>query len=113
MIEWGIDLCDRSCLPVYLESSPTTAPLYKKMGFVTLKEKIVHKKETLGTDSDIEVPLMVRMPSHTKLTFDEWREQGYPDFDKPPKQTLTWSSIPVIGGLIQRVVKVITSFLHS
>lgn len=83
------------------------------MGFVTLKEKIVHKKETLGTEADIEVPLMVRMPSFSKLTFEEWREQGYPDFERPPQASLTWPHIPILGGLLQRVVKAITSFLHA
>jgi hypothetical protein len=66
-----IDLCDRCGLPLYLESSPTTMPLYKKMGFTILKEKIVHKKEVLNTDADIEVPLMVRMPSFAGMNFYE------------------------------------------
>jgi hypothetical protein len=63
---------------VYLESSPTTQGLYHKLGFEFLNEKIVHKAAVLGTDTDIEVPLMVRMPSFAKLDFYEWREQGYP-----------------------------------
>ncbi|KAI1844477.1 hypothetical protein JX265_010028 [Neoarthrinium moseri] len=113
LIEWGIDLCDRSNLPIYLESSPTTMPLYKKMGFVTLKEKIVHKKEVLGTDEDIEVPLMVRMPSYANMTFDQWRERGYPDFEKPGLSTGSGSHIPVLGGLISRVVKMLTGLIHS
>ncbi|KAK9422937.1 hypothetical protein SUNI508_04604 [Seiridium unicorne] len=113
LIEWGIDLCDRSGLPIYLESSPTTMPLYKKMGFVILKEKIVHKKDILGTEADIEVSLMVRMPSFADITFDEWRAQGYPDFERPAQASLMWPQVPIVGGLIQRIVKVITSFLHS
>lgn len=53
------------------------------MGFETLKEKIVHKAEVLGTETDIEVPLMVKMPSAAKgMTFDEWREKGYPAWEK-------------------------------
>jgi hypothetical protein len=66
-------------LPVYFESSPSTVKLYEKMGFERLKESVVHKAEVLGTDTDIEVPLMVKMPSSAGgLTFEEWRAKGYP-----------------------------------
>lgn len=55
--------------------------LYKKMGFEVLEEEIVHEAALLGTDEDIVVPLMVKMPSSAKgLTFKEWRESGYPEF---------------------------------
>jgi hypothetical protein len=80
-------------LPVYFESSPSTVNLYKKAGFELLSEKIVHKAETLGTPSDIEVPLMVKMPSVAAgMTFEEWRRNGYPAFGKrqpveQPKET--------------------------
>lgn len=81
LLEWGIDLCERSRLPVYFEASPTVVELYKKMGFELLRETVVHKAEVLGTDSDITIPLMVRMPSAAKgLGFYEWKEQGYPRF---------------------------------
>jgi hypothetical protein len=52
------------------------------MGFELLEEKIVHKAEVLGTETDIEVPLMVKMPSAAGgLSFAEWREKGYPAFE--------------------------------
>ncbi len=55
--------------------------LYKKMGFEVLDEQIVHEAALLGTDEDIVVPLMVKMPSCAKgMTFSEWRETGYPEF---------------------------------
>lgn len=108
LIEWGIDLCDRCGLPLYLESSPTTMPLYRKMSFTILKEKIVHRKEVLGTDEDIEVPLMVRMPSFANMTFYEWRERGYPAFEKPRVLSAPWSYIPVFGELASRIFKAIT-----
>ena len=81
LVQWGIDLCERTALPLYLESSPTTLELYAKMGFEKLRETVVHDAELLGTDSDITVPLMVRMPSAGKgLSFYEWQEKGCPRF---------------------------------
>lgn len=51
------------------------------MGFEVLEEQIVHEAALLGTDEDIVVPLMVRMPSCAKgMKFKEWCETGYPEF---------------------------------
>jgi hypothetical protein len=70
-------------LPLYFESSPSTINLYKKMGFELLPETIVHKAEVLGTEKDIEVPLMVKMPSAAGgITFEQWRREGCPEFSK-------------------------------
>ncbi|KFA67794.1 hypothetical protein S40285_04511 [Stachybotrys chlorohalonatus IBT 40285] len=83
LVQWGIELGEKASLPVYFESSPSTVGLYKKMGFQELDEKIVHKAATLGTETDIEVPLMVKMPSSAKgMSFNEWRSSGYPDLGK-------------------------------
>lgn len=60
-----IDLGNASQLPIYLESSPGTERLYYKMGFRRLPGEmgsIVHRAEVLGTEQDIEVPLMVMIP---------------------------------------------------
>lgn len=82
LILWGVDLADRAELPVYIESSPSTWQLYERVGFERINEKLVHSKDLLGTDEDIEVPLMVRMPSCANgLSFDEWRANGYPPFE--------------------------------
>ncbi|KAI1114539.1 putative GNAT family acetyltransferase [Nemania sp. NC0429] len=81
--EWAIDLGNKTNLPVYFESSPSTVNLYKKMGFELMPETVIHKAEVLGTDMDIEVPLMVKMPSGAGgMPFDEWRRSGYPSFQK-------------------------------
>lgn len=84
LIKWGLEVSDRVGLPIYCESSPTTFKLYQKFGFKVLKnEKLIHKKEVLGTDEDIEVPLMVRMPAVAgDMSFEEWQEAGYPAFEK-------------------------------
>jgi len=77
---------EKSQLPIYCEASPTTYKLYLKFGFKQVKEKLVHKKELLGTPTDIEVPLMVWMPSGAAgLSFDEWRESGYPSWETVAK----------------------------
>ena len=69
---------EQTGLPVYFESSPSTVRLYEKMGFEVLpRHRIVHRVADLGSEDDIEVPLMVRMPSSAGgMTFDEWRRQG-------------------------------------
>ncbi|KAJ2980375.1 hypothetical protein NUW58_g6959 [Xylaria curta] len=77
--EWALDLGEKTKLPVYFESSPSTVNLYKKMGFELLPETVVHKAEVLGTETDIEVPLMVKMPTTAgSMSFQEWRGSGYP-----------------------------------
>ncbi|KAI0435577.1 putative GNAT family acetyltransferase [Xylaria telfairii] len=84
--EWALDLGEKTTLPVYFESSPSTVNLYKKMGFELLPERIVHKAGVLGTPTDIEVPLMVKMPSAAGgIAFEEWRNLGYPSFNQRPK----------------------------
>ncbi|KAM0254006.1 hypothetical protein ACHAQJ_006976 [Trichoderma viride] len=81
LVQWGLDLGERSGLPVYFESSPSTVGLYTKLGFELLNEKVIHKAEVLGTDKDIEVPLMVKMPSLAGgMSFAEWKSKGYPEF---------------------------------
>jgi len=77
---------EKTQLPIYCEASPTTYKLYLKFGFKQVKEKLVHSKEVLGTPTDIEVPLMVWMPSGAGgLSFDEWRESGYPSWEAVAK----------------------------
>ena len=78
LVQWGIDMGEQTGLPVYFESSPSTVRLYEKMGFEVLpRHRIVHRVADLGSEDDIEVPLMVRMPSSAGgMTFDEWRRQG-------------------------------------
>jgi hypothetical protein len=81
MVSFGIDLCNRTGLPLYFEASPSSVGLYEKFGYERLKETIVHKAELLGTEEDVTVPLMVRMPKFSGcLSFYEWKEKGYPSF---------------------------------
>lgn len=81
LLQWGMELGERTALPVCFESSPSTVGMYEKMGFERLDDTIVHKAEVMGTEKDIEVPLMVRMPSIANgMTFQEWRASGYPPY---------------------------------
>ncbi|KAK1751076.1 puromycin N-acetyltransferase [Echria macrotheca] len=60
-----VDLGNNSRLPIYLESSPGSEKLYQRMGFRRLPGemgKVVHCAELLGTEQDVEVPLMMRVP---------------------------------------------------
>lgn len=84
MASFGIDLCDRTGLPLYFEASPTSVGLYEKLGYERLKETIVHKADLLGTEEDVSVPLMVRMPKAARgMSFYEWKEKGHPSFSQP------------------------------
>jgi GNAT superfamily N-acetyltransferase len=76
LLQWGRDMGERLQLPVYFESSPSTVGMYEKAGCERLEEKIVHKAEVTGTESDIEVPLMVMMPAG--MSFKEWLKKGDP-----------------------------------
>ncbi|VBB87334.1 Putative protein of unknown function [Podospora comata] len=79
---WGLSFVDYTNLPMYFEASPSSVGLYEKLGYERLKETIVHKAETLGTATDISVPLMVKMPkSAGGMSFYEWKEKGYPKFN--------------------------------
>ncbi|KAK1969010.1 acyl-CoA N-acyltransferase [Colletotrichum sublineola] len=81
LTKWGLDMAELAGLPVYLESSEEGFGLYKRLGFEVLKEKIVHRAGLVGAEKDVEVPLMVKMPSAAKgLSFEECRAQGYPPF---------------------------------
>ncbi|KAK3946885.1 hypothetical protein QBC32DRAFT_319492 [Pseudoneurospora amorphoporcata] len=65
-----INLSDDSGLPIYLESSASAEGLYKKMGFVRVPEesaRVIHSKSVLGTETDVEVPLMIKTPAKTRL----------------------------------------------
>ncbi|KAK3988933.1 hypothetical protein QBC44DRAFT_328460 [Cladorrhinum sp. PSN332] len=89
---WGLEFCDYTNLPMYFEASPSSVGLYEKLGYERLKEKIVHKAELLGTETDLEVPLMVRMPKAARgMSFYEWKEKGFPPFNAatgPKKERL-------------------------
>ncbi|GAB1312645.1 hypothetical protein MFIFM68171_02855 [Madurella fahalii] len=66
LVQALIDLSDSTGLPIYLESSPGSYGLYKKMGFCRVPEdiaKVVHEAEVLDTEKDVEVPLMIRLPT--------------------------------------------------
>ncbi|KAK1750343.1 hypothetical protein QBC47DRAFT_464855 [Echria macrotheca] len=81
LAKFGLELADRTALPIYFEASPSVVNLYLKLGYEKLKEEIVHKGDVLGLEEDIVVPLMVRMPAAANgMGFYEWREKGYPRF---------------------------------
>lgn len=85
-------MSEKSGLPIYCESSPTTFTMYQKFGFKILKEKLIHSKEVLGTEDDIDVPLMVRMPAAAgQLSFEEWQELGYP----------SWENVPITNKVVE------------
>lgn len=65
LIQATIDLADSTSLPIYLESSPEAETVYAKKGFRRVPAdiaQVVHEAAVLGTEIDVEVPLMVRLP---------------------------------------------------
>ncbi|KAL0471165.1 hypothetical protein QR685DRAFT_276520 [Neurospora intermedia] len=88
LAKYGFEMSERCQLPVYFEASPSSIGLYTKAGYEVLKETVVHKAETLGTEEDVVVPLVVRMPSSANgMSFYEWKEKGYPNFNTPSTKT--------------------------
>lgn len=83
-LEYAIVTANHLGLPLYFESSPSTLGLYKKLGFEELPERVVHKAALLGTEEDVEIPLMVRMPASAGgMTFAQWMASGYPSLSAP------------------------------
>jgi predicted GNAT family N-acyltransferase len=63
LAQWAIDLSEQTGVPVYLEASPKLYKWYEKLGFLRLKEEVVHHAVDLGTKNDVAIPLMVKLPS--------------------------------------------------
>ncbi|KAK4234192.1 puromycin N-acetyltransferase [Achaetomium macrosporum] len=66
LVQALIDLSESTGLPIYLESSPGSQGLYKKMGFMQVPgevARVVHEAAVLGTEKDVEVPLMIKLPA--------------------------------------------------
>lgn len=71
-----VDLSNRSGLPIYLESTASAVRLYSGMGFRMVPgdvARVVHDAAVLGTEKDVEVPLMVKLPAPVA---DEGRGNG-------------------------------------
>ncbi|KAK2788988.1 hypothetical protein FQN53_002804 [Emmonsiellopsis sp. PD_33] len=81
LMEWGLGVGEKLQLPVYLESSSAGLPLYTKLGFERLSESAVLSPALTHKDSDVEIPLMVKMPAAAGgMTFEEWAAKGHPRF---------------------------------
>jgi hypothetical protein len=76
-MKWGMDVAEAAGLPVYLESSPEAYRMYQKLGFDRVGS-VIHKPEVTGEESDVEVPLLVKMPSLAGgVGFKDWAANGY------------------------------------
>jgi predicted N-acetyltransferase YhbS len=71
LVKYGVEMAERTKLPIYFEASPTTVGLYERAGMRRLKEQVTHKAEDLGTEEDITVPLMVYTPVSGKSLLPE------------------------------------------
>ena len=74
LTQWGLDIAEQLQLPVYLESSPQARRLYSKLGFSEVG-KVSHEAAVLEEKEDVEIPLLVKMPSTLKESFEEWRSK--------------------------------------
>ncbi|KAH6848042.1 acyl-CoA N-acyltransferase [Chaetomium sp. MPI-CAGE-AT-0009] len=66
LVQALVDLGNSTGLPIYLESSIGSQGLYAKLGFLRVPAEIatvVHKAEVLEKDTDVEVPLMIKLPA--------------------------------------------------
>ena len=72
LVQFVVDMADTTGLPVYLEATRSSMRLYEKLGFERLPQSVVHKAEVLGTEADVEVPLMVKQPRcRSKAAFQD------------------------------------------
>lgn len=60
-MQWGIDRAGEQGVSVYTESTPAGAVVYKKLGFVKLKDVKV-----LEGDIDHSVTAFIKRPKHQK-----------------------------------------------
>jgi GNAT superfamily N-acetyltransferase len=75
LVRWGAEMGEELGVPVYLESSAEGVELYRELGFKQPEgARVVHSKKVLGGEEDVEVPVMVRMPSGED--FGEWLKRG-------------------------------------
>jgi hypothetical protein len=79
LVQYGVEISERSGLPIYLESSPTTVKLYERVGMRRLKDEIVHKASVLGTKEDVVVPLVVYTPTTAKCSLEKSMFQKRPN----------------------------------
>ncbi|KAI0179997.1 acyl-CoA N-acyltransferase [Hypoxylon sp. FL1284] len=79
LMQWGVNVAEQLRVPLYTESSIPGLRLYASMGFERLTHvRLVHKEEITGRP-DVDVPLMMKMPSAARgLSFKEWADGGYP-----------------------------------
>lgn len=75
-MEWGIDISEKLKVPIYVESTLNGFPLYEKAGFQKV-DGILCKREVTHLDSDVEAPLMARMPASAGgMSLQEWADSG-------------------------------------
>ncbi|RYP14775.1 hypothetical protein DL765_006152 [Monosporascus sp. GIB2] len=81
LAQWGIDIAEQLKLPIYLEATFEGVPLYDSVGFKRVShEKVVLPEGVTGYPGDVEVPLMIKMPSVAKdVDFETWSKRGYPE----------------------------------
>jgi GNAT superfamily N-acetyltransferase len=83
LMKWGIDTAESMQLPIYTEASVPGLPLYLRNGFERLTHvSLVHRAELIDKPDDVEIPLVVRMPSAAAaagMGFQQWADKGYPE----------------------------------
>ncbi|KAI6488344.1 hypothetical protein MCOR11_008472 [Pyricularia oryzae] len=81
LVKSGVDMAEQLQVPVYTEASESGFGLYERMGFERVTHaRLIHRAEVTGDPADVEVPLVVRMPSAAKgMSFKEWEEKGFPE----------------------------------
>lgn len=75
LMKWGIDMAEQLSVPLYLEATDRSIGLYKKLDFEKLDQGVILSPFVTKKAEDIEAPLMIRMPSNSAVSFDEWRKE--------------------------------------
>ncbi|KAI0007006.1 acyl-CoA N-acyltransferase [Xylariaceae sp. FL0662B] len=82
LMRWGLDVADKLELPTYVECSDHDEVSFnERMGFeVITDERVIYRSKDTGMKEDIEVTLIVKMPSKAQgMSFREWADKGYPE----------------------------------
>ncbi|KAK4163100.1 acyl-CoA N-acyltransferase [Cladorrhinum sp. PSN259] len=108
LIQATIDLGNSTNLPIYLESSPAAEPVYAKKGFRRIPAdiaQVVHEAAVLGTDYDVEVPLMVRLPQgvYTKKIGDKTVGELWEEREEERKLQTSLEKAPLFKTLVQEM----------
>ena len=62
-------------VPVYLEATDRAQKLYRKLGFKKLDKGVLLSPKVTGDNDKMEAPIMVKMPTSSTESFEDWSQK--------------------------------------